>query len=91
MVEKPDLRLERADLKLERANLGPGAENTDFRFERQISVLRGQISDLKEPGGWTNEQTNKRMNEQKSPCVLQDIVPFGAAALLPITYIHQHT
>ena len=24
---------------------------------------------------------------QKSPCVLHDIVPFGAAALLPITYI----
>ena len=30
-------------------------------------------------------------NERKSPCVLQDIVPFGAAALLPITYNHQHT
>ena len=28
---------------------------------------------------------------QKSPCVLQDIVSFGAAALLTITYIHQHT
>ena len=28
--------------------------------------------------------------EQKS-CVLQDIVPFGAAALLTITYIHKHT
>ena len=25
------------------------------------------------------EGTNKRTNEQKSPCVLQDIVPFGAA------------
>ena len=29
--------------------------------------------------------------EQKSHCVLQDIVPFGAAALLTITYIHIHT
>ena len=28
---------------------------------------------------------------QKYPCVLQDIVPFGAAALLTITYNHQHT
>ena len=26
---------------------------------------------------------NERMDEQKSPCVLQDFVPFGAAALLP--------
>ena len=24
------------------------------------------------------------------PCVLQDIVPFGAAALLPLTPIHSH-
>ena len=29
--------------------------------------------------------------KQKSPCVLQDIVPFGAAALLTITYIDKHT
>ena len=27
----------------------------------------------------------------KSPCVLQDIVPFGAAALLTITYSRKHT
>ena len=27
---------------------------------------------------------------QKSPCVLQDIVHFGAAALLTITYIDKH-
>ena len=30
------------------------------------------------------------MNEWKSPCVLQDIVPFEAATLLTITYIHKH-
>ena len=29
---------------------------------------------------WTNKRTNKRTNERKSPCVLQDFVPFGAAA-----------
>ena len=28
--------------------------------------------------------------EQRSPCVLQDIVPFGAAALLPLTPIQNH-
>ena len=34
--------------------------------------------------------TQGRTNKQKYPRVLQDIVPFGAAALLPITYNHQH-
>ena len=37
--------------------------------------------------GWTNGQTDEQMNEQtnerKSPCVLQDFVPFGAAAQKP--------
>ena len=27
-----------------------------------------------------DNQTNKRTDERKSPCVLQDFVPFGAAA-----------
>ena len=30
--------------------------------------------------GGINKRMNERMNERKSPCVLQDIVPFGAAA-----------
>ena len=33
---------------------------------------------------------DKRTDERKSPCVLQDFVPFGAAALLPLTQIHNH-
>ena len=37
------------------------------------------------------ERTDAHRNKRKSPCVLQDIVPFGAAALLPITYNHKHT
>ena len=32
-----------------------------------------------------------RQDERKSPCVLQDFVPFGAAALLPLTPIHIHS
>ena len=32
-----------------------------------------------------------RQEKQNSPCVLQDIVPFGAAALLPLTPIHNHS
>ena len=30
--------------------------------------------------GRTNGRTNERTDERKSPCVLQDFVPFGAAA-----------
>ena len=45
----------------------------------QILGLRGQISGLRGPGG--DERTDKRMNERtKVPCVLQDFIPFGAAA-----------
>ena len=40
----------------------------------QILGLRGQIS------GLMKERTNRQMDKQKSPCVLQDFVPFGAAA-----------
>ena len=40
-MEKLDFRPERADLKSERADFGPKADKTDFRFERQISGLRG--------------------------------------------------
>ena len=59
----------------------------DFRPE-------GQISGLKGPGGneltvrRTDGQMDGQNDEQKSPCVLQDFIPFGAAALLPLTPIH---
>ena len=35
---------------------------------------------------WGDERTDKR----KTPCVPQDFVSFGAAALLPVTPIHYH-
>ena len=47
-------------------------ERLDLRPER--SDLRPEAPD---EGGGTNERTNERT---KVPCVLQDIVPFGAAA-----------
>ena len=50
----------------------------------QISGLIGQISGLRGPGG-TDGWTDGRNDEQKSPCVLQDFVSFGATALLPLT------
>ena len=33
---------------------------------------------------------NKRTDEQKSPCALQDFVAFGVAALLPLTPSSNH-
>ena len=60
-------------MRPERADLSPG--RTDLRAER---------ADLRELGGGTDGRTNGRTdgrtNEQKSPCVLQDFVPFRAAA-----------
>ena len=38
--------------------------------------MGGQISGLRGPGG----KVNKQLHEQKSPCVLEDFVPFGTAA-----------
>ena len=42
-------------------------ERADFRPERAW-------------GGQMNEPTDEQTDKQKSPCVLQDFVPFGAAA-----------
>ena len=42
---------------------------------------------LKMGRGGTDVRTDGRTD---SPCVLQDFVPFGAAALLPLTAIHNH-
>ena len=60
------MRLERLDLKLERPDLRP--ERPDLRPERPEKLDQG------------DKRTNRRMDKQKSPCVLQDFVPFGAAA-----------
>ena len=57
----------------------PGLRGQIQGLRGQISGLRGQISGLRGPGG-TNKRKDKLMDQQKSPCVLQDFVPFGAAA-----------
>ena len=73
------MKPERLDLRPERLDLRP--ERLDLRPERPD--LRSQCPDLRPEGPneggdeRTNGQTNKRT---KVPCVLQDIVPFGAAA-----------
>ena len=76
-----DLRTERPDLRPERPDLG--SERPDLRSERPD--LRPDRPD----GG--DEWMDGGTDEPKSPCVLQDFVPFGAAALLPLTPIHNHS
>ena len=59
-----------ADSRPERVDFSP--ERADFRPERAWRELTD---------GRMNEQTNEQTDEQtKVPCVLQDVVPFGAAA-----------
>ena len=70
--ERLDLRPERLDLRPERLDLRP--ERLDLRLERLD--LRPERSDV----GGTNRRTDERMDKQKSPCVLQDFIPFEAAA-----------
>ena len=77
--ERPGLRPERPDLRPDRLDLRP--KRLSLRPERPD--LRSQRPDLRPEGpdeGGTNGRTNERTDERKSPCVLQDFVPFGAAA-----------
>ena len=41
-------------------------------------------------GGWKDGRIEGWNEERKSPCVLQDFGPFGAAALLPLTLFHNY-
>ena len=66
------MRPERLELRPERLDLGP--ERLDLRPERPEGPDEGGGDER------TNERTDGRTDEQKSPCVLQDFVPFGAAA-----------
>ena len=57
------------------------APKADFRPER---------ADFRPERAWgADGRTDGRTDEQKSPCVLQDFVPFGAAAL-PLIPIYNH-
>ena len=49
----------------------------DFRPER-VDIMPERV-DFRLERAWGG-RTNERTDERKSPCVLQDIVPFGAAA-----------
>ena len=75
--DRADFRPERADSRPERADFRP--EKVNFRPER---------ADFGPERAW-GERTDGRNDERKSPCVLQDFVPFGAAAL-PLIPIYNY-
>ena len=87
--ERPGLRPERLYLRPERLDLRP--KRLDLRPERLD--LRPKMLDLRQEGpdewggGQTNERTDRRTDERKSPCVLQDFVPFGAAAQKVVSHV----
>ena len=66
---RADFRPQRTDFRHERADLR--LERIDFGPER---------ADFRP---WGDERTDGQNDEQKSPCALQDLVPFGAAAQKP--------
>ena len=75
MPERADFRSERVYFRPDRADSRP--DRADFRPERAwVRWTDGRMD------GWTDGQ--------KSPYVLQDFVPFGPAALLPLTPVHNH-
>ena len=74
----------------------PRGSNLSLKAQISASRLKsqpqGQIPATRlksQPQGTNPSLTNSIW--QKSPCVLQDIALFRAAALLTITYNHQHT
>ena len=67
--ESADLRPKRPDLGSERAKL-----RQTLRLRGQISDLRGLMGRDKQTNEWSNKGTNK------SAHILQDFVPFQAAA-----------
>ena len=94
--ERTDFRPERTDSRPKRANFRP--DRADFRPDR--AYFRPDRADFRPErtlGGqtdeWTDGRTDGWMNgwtDEQKFCVLQDFAPFRAAALLPLTPIHNH-
>ena len=57
-------------------NLMKNEKNVDFPLNNMGNLQKDE--EIARVGG-TNKQTDEWTNKWKSPCVLQDIVPFGAA------------
>ena len=86
-LQEPKLRSEKADFWSNMVDSRPGradfrTEKADFR-PRKLDC-RSQTTDFgpERPEGG-DKQMNERTNKQKSPCVLQNFVPFGGAAQKP--------
>ena len=64
------------------------ASSQPIQAHNWLSGLTSALLDL------NSDQTDRRMDEQTDkqmfPCFLQDFIPFGAAALPPLTQIHNH-
>ena len=76
--KREDFRPERADFRSQRADSWP--ERADFRPE--IVNFRPENVNFRpwKGRGPRGDQLDKRMDEQKSPCVQQDFIPFRTAA-----------
>ena len=94
--KRADVRAKEANLRLERADMRPdrtdcGLVRADFRPERVD--FRPERADFRPERAWvglTDRGMDGQTDKQKSPCVLQDFVPFRAAALLPLIPIYNH-
>ena len=64
------------------------ASSQPIQAPNWLSGLTSALLDLN--SAQTDGRMDERTDEQKSPCVLQDFVPFRAAALLTLTQIHNH-
>ena len=64
-----------------------GLKFTLSGLKSALSGLESVLSGLKSA---LLGRTDGQNDERKSPCVLQEFVPFGAAALLPLTPYHNH-
>ena len=66
-------------MRAERLNLR--AERPDWRPDRpNLRTWRPDLGPKRPDQGGMDKRTNRRTDKQKSPCVLQEFVPFGAAA-----------
>ena len=62
------------------------ASSQPIQAPNWLSGLTSALLDLN--SAQTDRRMDERTDERKSPCVLQDFVPFGAAALLPLNLNH---
>ena len=67
--------------------LGYQPERADFRPER--ADYKPEEADFRSERAWGGRTDERTDGQTKVPCILQDFVPFGAAALPPIL-IYNH-